>query len=113
MLAISLGFMILAYSEIGATAKWKIWFFWALGVCGLLITIDMKFSYLKLTKKHMIYHSDFKNQSYKKSLIKKVTWQKGCGVSIQLNNDEWKDIPSFNQNSQSMTNSIRAWLKKQ
>lgn len=45
--------------------------------------------------------------------IIKVTWEKGCPVTVQTKNEKWVKIPEIiGYNSQSMTNSIRAWLKK-
>lgn len=45
--------------------------------------------------------------------IEKVTWEKGCGVAVWTKEKKWVKIPEiFGYNSQSMTNTIRAWVKK-
>lgn len=45
--------------------------------------------------------------------IDKVTWEKGCGVAVLTKEKKWVKIPSIiGYNSQSMSNSIRAWLNK-
>ena len=52
----------------------------------------------------------FGNRVFLKESMNKVTWEKGGGVSIQLTDSNWINIPDLG-NSQSVCNSIRTWLK--
>jgi hypothetical protein len=58
------------------------------------------------------YRMNFKRVRIKKAEIEKVTWASGCGVSVQLLNGSWEEIPSFGKDSRGLTNSVRAWLGK-
>lgn len=52
-------------------------------------------------------------QRVPRTKIQKVTWEKGCGVAVWTKDKKWVKIPEiFGYNSQSMTNTIRAWVKK-
>lgn len=53
-----------------------------------------------------------KRRNIPKSEIARVTWEGGCGVSIQLNDGKWVKLPDVGKSSQALTNSIRAWLKR-
>ena len=47
-----------------------------------------------------------------KKELANVTWESGCGVSVQLVDGSWVQLPEVGKNSQALTNSIRAWLRK-
>lgn len=44
--------------------------------------------------------------------IERVTWEKGCGASLKLCDGSWIGLPNVGLPPQSITNTIRAWLKK-
>jgi hypothetical protein len=44
--------------------------------------------------------------------IKRVTWEKGAGVVLELNRGGWAKLPELGFNSQGLTNTIRAWLNR-
>lgn len=53
----------------------------------------------------------FRKTAIARSDFVKVTWEAGCGVSLLLTDGTWAKVPDLGQNSQGLTNSIRAWLK--
>ncbi len=53
----------------------------------------------------------FENKIFLKESMQKVTWESGVGVSIQLKDSSWVKIPDLG-NSQSVCNSIRAWIRR-
>jgi len=67
---------------------------------------------MQLGEEELDYRMNFKRVRIKKAEIQKVTWEAGCGVSVQLTNGSWHKLPGLGQNSQGVTNSIRAWLGK-
>ncbi len=67
------------------------------------------FQFVKLESGVLIYRENFKKVVIQKSTIEKVSWEKGCGVSIMVSG-QWIDIPNPEVGAQSMTNSIRAWI---
>ena len=50
---------------------------------------------------------------YPVTAIASVTWEKGGGVYLKLENGGWGKLPDLGYDSQGLTNTIRAWLKRQ
>lgn len=67
------------------------------------------FQFVKLKSDVLINRENFKKVVIKKSTIEKVSWEKGCGVSIMVSG-QWLNIPNSEVGAKSMTNSIRAWI---
>ena len=44
--------------------------------------------------------------------IASVTWEKGGGVALKLKAGGWAQLPELGYNSQGLTNTVRAWLKR-
>lgn len=42
-----------------------------------------------------------------------VTWEKGSGVALKLVSGGWLKLPELGYDSQALTNTVRAWLKRQ
>jgi hypothetical protein len=59
----------------------------------------------------LIVTSNFRRRTFPREALESVTWAWGAGVSLKLKNGRWVKLP-YVGNSQSVTNSIRAWLKK-
>ncbi len=57
--------------------------------------------------------SIWKRRSLRRDEIKRVTWEKGAGVAFELNEGGWAKLPELGFNSQGLTNTIRAWLKRE
>lgn len=55
--------------------------------------------------------SNLRRRTYPRQTLESVTWAWGCGVSVRLQNGRWVQLPDVG-NAQSVTNSIRAWLKR-
>ena len=49
---------------------------------------------------------------YPVSEIASVTWEKGGGVYVKLKAGGWAKLPELGYNSQGLTNTVRAWLKR-
>jgi len=101
--------------------KWVQWDTLPWGYLSLIIFSTLSFltvievctSYMKLNQNTLELRSWFKYKSIEKDKIESATWAKGCAISIKLKDGNYIDIPeSLMLNSQSTTNSIRAWLKK-
>ena len=73
--------------------------------------LNQLFTKIKLHHDILEVISIFNKTILEKKSIEKVTWEKGGGVLIKLSNDTWVTIPDLG-NSQSVCNSIKAWLKK-
>ncbi len=88
-------------------------FYLGFGFLWFLAAIEVRTSYLRLDAETLEFRENFKLMAFSKADIEKVTWEAGCGVSICLVSGEWVKVPTFLENNQGITNSIRAWLKKQ
>ena len=51
-------------------------------------------------------------RSFRRDEIRSVKWEGGVGVSIEVENGKWLNLPDFGLNSQGVVNTVRAWLKK-
>lgn len=50
-------------------------------------------------------------RSYPRDAIRRVTYQKGSPVALELSDGQWAKLPDLGHSTQSVTNSIRAWLR--
>ena len=51
-------------------------------------------------------------KTYPTSEISSVKWQWGTGVFLKLHEGGWAKLPELGRNSQSIANTVRAWLKR-
>jgi hypothetical protein len=82
--------------------------FAALSVIGFL---DAILTWVELGSDSLTFVTQFRRRRIARADIDSVTWASGCGVSIKLVTGGWVTLPETG-NSQSRTNSIRAWLKR-
>jgi len=94
-----------------AGPAWVSIFLFLFGGLSMIAFFDAVLGYLTLKKKTLEFKKNFKKTTILRSDISKVTWEKGYGVSVQLNEGELITLPSFGQNIQGLANSVRAWLK--
>lgn len=87
-------------------------FFVAFGVLGLVAFLDSITSYIGLEEDALHLRSRFTDQCISRCDIERVTWEKGVGVSVKLQDGSWVKMPELFENSLSLSNSIRAWLGK-
>ncbi len=87
-------------------------FYLGFGLFWLVTAIEAKTSYLRLGADALEFRENFKSAAFSKTQIEKVTWEAGCGVSMLLISGDWIRVPTFFENNQGITNSIRAWLNK-
>ena len=87
-------------------------FYACFGLFSVSAAIASSTSYLTLEDDYLEFREDFKRRRIEKHQIEEVTWEKGCSVSVKLLSGEWVDLPGLGQNSQGLTNSVRAWLRR-
>lgn len=66
---------------------------------------------VKLYIDSLVITSNFRRRMIPRSELEHVTWEGGVGVSMKMKSGSWVKLPDVG-NSQSVTNSIRAWLKR-
>lgn len=89
------------------------WIFWSLLAMsiGSVIAIAATFTTaIDLQDSNLIVRKNFHRSSINRSEIEEVTWASGCGVSIRLSSGRWVAMPDVGRNSQSLCNSLRAWV---
>jgi len=91
---------------------WLPVFYVGFGLLCVLASWECLVSYMYLGEDVLEYRMNLKLVRIKKDEIEKVTWAAGCGVSVQLSNGSWEELPTFGKNSQGITNSVRAWLER-
>ena len=92
---------------------WLSYFFFAFGVVGLAALFESLTSYIRLEDDALCLRSRFTTSRVLRSKIRKVTWEKGSGVTLEFLDGSWVRLPEMFQNSQGLCNSIRAWLRSQ
>ena len=78
----------------------------------ILAFIDSLTAKIILLQDRLLVTSNFKTKVYYKSEVSQVK-RDGGSVFINLNDSNWIKIENIGGNTQSISNSIRAWLKRQ
>ena len=93
------------------------WSFTTIGFA--VMTMIGALGFVELGTTRVILADDFidmgpiwKRRQLSRDEIKRVTWAKGAGVALELNSGGWVKVPELGFNSQGLTNTIRAWLKR-
>jgi hypothetical protein len=81
----------------------------AIGCAGVL---EIATSRIRLSDEVIEFGAVWTRKRYAAAQIESVTWASGCGVSLKLSQGGWVQLPDLGYNSQSLTNSVRAWLKR-
>lgn len=66
---------------------------------------------VRLAEDSLVVTSNFRRRTYPRAMLERVSWAGGVGVSLSLQSGGWVKLP-YVGNSQSVTNAIRAWLKR-
>jgi hypothetical protein len=66
---------------------------------------------VRLYSDSLVVTARFRRRTLPRADLESVTWEGGVGVSLRLKSGQWIKLPDVG-NSQSVTNSIRAWLKR-
>lgn len=65
-----------------------------------------------LEENELVIWLGWRQRRYERSLVERVTWAAGSGVSVRLADGSWVQLPELGRNSQSHSNSIRAWIAR-
>ena len=84
----------------------------AMSVTGLAALIEVALHAVVLKDDQLRIRTLTKRVNIPRADIAKVTWEGGSGASVQLNDGTWVELPEVGRNSQALTNSVRAWLKR-
>jgi hypothetical protein len=82
-----------------------------LAVFGLLGIVEVLTARIILADDALEVTKFWVRRSYARDAIRRATFEKGCPVALELSDGHWAKLPDLGHNSQSVTNSIRAWLK--
>lgn len=97
------------HSEEGLT--WIAAFFIGFSIFAVAGVVESFRTYIILSDTEIRFRETFRKSAISRKDIVKVTWEAGCGVSLLLADGTWTNLPDLGQNSQGLTNSIRAWLR--
>ena len=67
---------------------------------------------VKLEDDSLVISSWFGKKRYARATLESVTWEAGSGVALRLTDGTWLKLPELGHNSQALSNSIRAWLRR-
>jgi hypothetical protein len=80
----------------------------AVGVIGIL---ELLLSRIVLQEDSLETYGLLSRRRYSASQIRSVKWEGGSGVALELSQGGWAKLPELGYNSQSLANTLRAWLK--
>jgi hypothetical protein len=60
----------------------------------------------------LVISSWFSTKQYARTTLESVTWEAGSGVALRLTDGAWLKLPELGHDSQALSNSIRAWLRR-
>lgn len=83
-----------------------------LSVVGILGILELAVSRIVLRGDVLETRDLFSRGRHEASTIRGVKWEAGAGVSVELVQGGWAKLPELGYNSQSLTNTLRAWLKR-
>jgi hypothetical protein len=101
---------VFTYSRSGWT--WMSVVFAAMALVAALGFVELGTTRLIITDDYLDFGPIWKRRRYARDDIKRVTWAKGVGVSLELVSGGWAKLPAVGYSSQGLTNTIRAWLKR-
>ena len=84
----------------------------ALALAGLLGFIELGTTRVTMSDDSIEMGSMWKRRRLNRADIRRVTWEKGAGVAIELSSGGWVKLPDLGFNAQGLTNTIRAWLAR-
>lgn len=67
---------------------------------------------LELSDRGIDYVANLRRHSIPRDEIQTVAWARSSGVSVRLNDGRWIHLPEVGRNSESLSNSIKAWLDR-
>jgi hypothetical protein len=86
--------------------------FIAMSVASCAAVIEVATTRVVLSEQVLEAGSIWSRRRYAAAQITSVTWAAGSGVALKLANGGWAKLPELGYNSQGLTNTIRAWLKR-
>ncbi len=98
----------------GISDRHRLWFVPAYAIVGAFGAVDLVTRRIVLGADsiRIVSYSDYLCRSIPRTLIKGVTWEKGCGASLILHEGRGVRLPNVGRDPQGLTNTIRAWLRK-
>jgi hypothetical protein len=92
---------------------WVFVFLCAFSAFAAVAVLDAFSSYIRVSQESIEIRTNFRRQVYDRASFDKVTWSWGGPVSLRRLDGTWMDLPgSLTGNSQSTTNTLRAWLRR-
>lgn len=109
----ALGFFlaVTVVAMVVAAAEWVRLFLSLCTAMGALALVELRLRRVVLHDDDVEIRTSFRQKRVARSRIAGVTWEKGSGVALKLVDGSWLPLPEVGRGSQSLANSIRAWLK--
>lgn len=102
---------IFTYATSGWT--WITMVFAGMALASALGFVEMGTTRVVLTDDYLEMGSIWKRRRFARADIRSVKWEKGAGVALELTAGGWAKLPAVGDSSQGVTNTIRAWLKRE
>lgn len=107
--AVAMPLALLEYSSNRLT--WVSVVFFVLSIASIIGTGAVFTDGIDLEPHKLVIRKNFRRTEIEQSVIDEAKWEKGSGVSLRLSDGRWVKMPEVGRNSQSLCNSLRAWIK--
>lgn len=98
------------YLPFGISDRHRVWIFPLYGLFGALWLAEVFTTRIVLAADCLRVVSNFRSRTISRRDIANVTWEKGCGASLQLQAGKSIRLPSVGRTAIGLANAIRAWL---
>jgi hypothetical protein len=102
-----------AWYTIRTGAEWWLIAIYALmALLSILGFVGALMTRIELREEELRVRSGLSREVYHRSQLVEVTWAKGVPVSVKTQDGVWVELPSVAAGSQSLANSLRAWMRR-
>jgi len=84
-----------------------------MAVLALAGFVDTLTARVVIFPERLVIVSNFIRREFARSDFVKASWAKGCPISLQRTDGSWLNLPPVGSSAQGMTNSLRAWIRRQ
>lgn len=106
--------MLSIHLPFGISDRHKAWIVPTYAILGALALIELFSRRIVLGPDsiRVVSYADYVCRTIPRAMIKNITWEKGCGASLILQEGKGIRLPNVGRDPQGLANTIRAWLKK-
>jgi hypothetical protein len=100
------------YAHFAGLSLWWQLFYALAAPAAVAALVESLLLRVELRRNALVIRGALRRREFQKSSLTEVSWAKGCPVAVKSRDGEWMRLPEVSVGSQSMANSVRAWLRQ-